>query len=492
MKLSQVNISKIVRNTSLGLCMAGGLWAQSGVVVETHVLPSISLVGFQNVTLPGSITTVDGGYKLGGIGSGLFQGPGDGKDIFWMITDRGPNPQDTATATTPIHRAWPVPQFTPHILKVQAKNGVITILQSIPLTGSGGAGVTGLPNESAAAAAYPGPLKDETAYGCALSGVFFSTAATNKIAANHDGHDTEDVVRDHHGNFWTVDEYGPSISKIDATGRVLKRFVPAGRGSVSGDHFTVVENLPAVLGRRPRNRGFEGVAITPNGKTLLAVVQSPLTNPSTAVGGPSRVIRIIQFDVDSEVPTAEYVYVMQSVTEFGATNPTEMKISGITALDEHRFLVLERTDAVAKLFKIDLRSATNILRTKWDDMPPCPSTPCTIEELAALETLETLAKYVPGTPPSTTDTLLAKGIVELPKELAVDLSSLRNPNGTTFTAPEKIEGVTVLSGKRIAISNDNDFQVNNGTETTAPTCSPVPSGAVQSQIMIVELDKPIK
>ena len=102
-------------------------------------------------------------------------------------------------------------------------------------------------------------------------------------------------------------------------------------------------------------------------------MQSPLTNPTTAIGNASRVIRIIEFDIDDEIVTGEYVYVMQPVTEYGNTNPTEMKISGITALDQHRMLVLERTDAVAKIYRIDLRNATNILGTKWDLPATTPS-----------------------------------------------------------------------------------------------------------------------
>src|SRR5262249_22751103 len=150
------------------------------------------------------------------------------------------------------------------------------------------------------------------------------------------------IVHDVHGNFWIIEEYGPSISKVDATGHVLKRFVPVGRGPVSGSvekHFTVVENLPAILGRRPRNRGFEALAITPDQKTLVALVQSPLTNPTTQVGNPSLVIRMITFDATTEMPTGEYVYVMQPVDEFkpSPANPTEMKISAMSALDQFRF-----------------------------------------------------------------------------------------------------------------------------------------------------------
>ena len=372
-----------------------------------------------------------------------------------MITDRGPNPQTAA----PIKRSFPVPAFTPFILKVKAENGVINILQAIPIVGNHGAGVTGLPNDpSAASPLSPNALRDEQPFNCDI---------TATISGNHDGHDTEDIVRDVHGTFWTVEEYGPSISRIDPTGLVLKRFVPVGRASVSGDHFTVVANLPEILGRRPRNRGFEGLALTPSNNLLVAAVQSPLSNPTATVGNVSRVVRLIAFDINSEAPVAEFAYVMQPVTDFEPANPnpTEMKISGITALDEHRFLVLERTDKFAKVYKIDIRKGTNILQSKWDQASTTPS-------------LESLAVFATNGSP---DNLAMNGIRELQKELVLDMTDLG--------LPQKIEGFTIIDGKTIAVSNDNDFQVG------APTCAmnvPPTNPPAQSGIFVINLDKPIK
>ncbi|MBL8173036.1 MAG: esterase-like activity of phytase family protein [Bryobacterales bacterium] len=438
----------------LGASLTSALCAQ-GTITEIHTLPEQGLGSFQNTYLPGTVL-YDHGFKLGGVGSDLWKGPGDGPGVFWMITDRGPNPQTAA----PVRRSFPVAAWTPFILKVKAENGVISILQAIPLTGNGGGAVTGLPNEPLATSpANPNALGDEQPYNCDITAV---------IPGNHDGLDPEGLVRDVHGNFWVADEYGPSLSKISAAGLVLKRFVPVGRAAVSGDHYTVVGNLPQILGRRPRNRGFEGLAITPNNKTLMAVVQSPLVNPNTATGNASRVVRIIAFDADTETPVAEYAYVMQGVNEFNNTNPTEMKISGIAALDQHRFLVLERTDAVAKIYKVDVRQATNILGTKWDLSATSP-------------TLESLATF--AAPATTTDTLAANGVTALAKELVIDLSTL----GPAI--PPKIEGLTVLDGKTIAVSNDNDFQV--GPPTCGPNVPPT-NPAAQSSIFVIKLDKPIK
>ncbi len=177
------------------------------------------------------------------------------------------------------------------------------------------------------------------------------------------------------------------------------------------------------------------------------------------IGNASRNTRILEFDLESESVVAEFAYRFQPVTEFGDTNPAEMKVSGLTALDEHRLLVLERTDKVAKLYRVDLRKATNILGTKWDDVATSPS-------LEALDELQ-----------------LADEGVDLPKDLVIDLSTLPD-------VPEKIEGVVHLNGKTIAISNDNDFGIGSFT-ISGSSCTLVDSG-VKSQLLIIETDKPLK
>ena len=56
---------------------------------------------------------------------------------------------------------------------------------------------------------------------------------------------------------------------------------------------------------------------------------------------------------------AEYVYRFQPVTEF--THESDRNESfALTMLDPWRMLVLERTDAVAKIYRVDLTKATNI------------------------------------------------------------------------------------------------------------------------------------
>ena len=267
---------------------------------------------------------------------------------------------------------------------------------------------------------------------------------------NPNGFDTEDLVRTRSGDFWLVEEYSPSIVHVDPTGKVVKRFIPEGVALTDTD-YPVEPALPGIFEKRKRNRGFEGIAITPNERTLFVVLQSPLLNPDGATGNRSRNTRVLAFDVRSEQAVAEYVYRLQPSTEFGTDDPSEMKLSAVVALNQHTLLILERIDAVAKIYRVDLRRATNILGSIWDD----PATRPTLEALGD---------------PADAD------IAVLPKELVVDLSTVPG-------VPDKIEGITVIDERTIAISNDNDFELG---EFDAE-CNLIGNG-VKSQLLLIRLE----
>jgi hypothetical protein len=146
----------------------------------------------------------------------------------------------------------------------------------------------------------------------------------------------------------------------------------------------------------------------------------------------------------------------------GRARPQDMKISALVMLDQHRMLVLERTDFKAKVYSVDLRKARNILGTVWDDVNKSPS----LEQLNADVDLELAC------------------ITTLPKEFVVTLDS-------TQGFPQKIEGMTVLDGKMLAIANDNDFGVGTFTTDSNGQCTLTDSGR-ESQIIVIRLDKALK
>lgn len=465
------------RRTRLGLTAAvwatlaigvSGARAESWKIDATYELPDHGLSEFLAQHL-GLANVDDHAIDLGGIGSDLWHSKEhDGPGVYWVITDRGPNGEDP--------RTFPVPQFTPFILKVKTSNGAIEILEAIPVTGSGSTqdGVTGLPNLNNTVAP---PALNERFFGCA------GAVAGNELSPNPHGIDTEGIVRTSTGTFWVVEEYGPSILKIDPQGKVVKRFFPTDLlpflSPITGyDADDSSLSVPALYGlKRKLNRGFEGIALSPDEETLYLALQSPLANPDTATGNASRNTRILAFDTVTEKVVGEYVYRFQFTgptrddDEFdvpslsgntGRARPQDMKVSALAMLDEHRMLVLERTDFKAKIFRVDLRQATNILGSVWDDVnKPAPS----LEALNADGALQ------------------ADGITPLPKAFVATFDS-------TQGFPQKIEGMTVLDGKTIAIANDNDFGVGSFTVADG-TCLLNDSGR-ESEIIVIRLDQPLK
>ena len=406
-------------------------------VIATYALPDTPIKSFQNGVLPGSVVN-DRKVLLGSIGSDLWRGPKDPRDEFWMLTDRGPNGQIKVDGAN--RRTFWVPDFNPMILRVKTDGETVKILQTLPIVGASGKPVTGLPN-----------LKgiDETPY---------DYSARDVLTFNPNGLDTEGLVRTAAGEFWIAEEYSPSLLHVDRTGKVLKRYVPEGV-KLNGTDYPVAEVLPAIYSKRKVNRGFEGLALSSDEKTLYLTLQSPLLNPDKKTGDASRNSRLIAFDIPSEKVTAEYVYRFDVAKEFDPnpkTTPEEMKLSAVVFLNPTTLLILERTDLVAKLYSVDLSQATNILNTKWNDLKTAPS----------LEALEDPA---------------AADVSVLRKSLVLDLSSL---NGM----PEKIEGVAVLDRNTIAVSNDNDFDSEESKYDDQG--NNVGKGKI-SQILTISLAKPL-
>ncbi len=399
-------------------------------IVSVSTLPIIPIGETLNGKLGAGTVSDDRGIPIGGAGSDLWRSANDPEGEFWMLTDRGPNFDVEVDGEELL--TFPVPEFTPMILHVRLNGEDIEVLDVVPVVGQSGKGVTGVSN-SAAIDVQP-----------------YDFMGKAEIPYNPSGLDSEGMIRMPDGSFWLADEYSPSLVKVDATGKVAERLIPKGHELVGAD-YPVMEVLPSILSARRGNRGFEGLGLTPDGKTLLAVVQSPLGNPDEETGETSRVTRILAVDAITGEPAAEYAYVMESGPEFDPAEGIEqadMKVSGIVAIDNDTALVLERTDDVARLYTIELAGATNLLGTAWDDASTTPS----------LEAGDLSADVTP-----------------VAKTLLADLS--------TADVPTKIEGVAVVDGGTLAVSNDNDFDLGSleeGSVAWAP-------GGKRSEIILLKV-----
>jgi hypothetical protein len=111
------------------------------------------------------------------------------------------------------------------------------------------------------------------------------------------------------GALWIGDEFGPYLIKADLDGRVLAVFDTRVDGRVvrSPDH-PAVTTAAAPDAKAPafdvkRSKGFEGMAASPDGSRLYALLEGPLWDEASkayeAVDGGRHYLRVLEFDVQA-------------------------------------------------------------------------------------------------------------------------------------------------------------------------------------------------
>ncbi|MEO1086142.1 MAG: esterase-like activity of phytase family protein, partial [Acidobacteriota bacterium] len=348
------------------------------------------------------------------------------------VPDRGPNGEPTdVDGDGEDERPFALPDYQAQIVHFEfdPATKAFFITEQLPLVGEDGlTPITGLPNI---------PEVDEEPVD--LFG--------NLLPYDDFGADMEGVLRAQNGDYWLVDEYRPSIYHFGADGVLINRFVPEGAGALGGFPAGTygTEALPAEYSNRRRNRGFEAVAFDPQTPTLYAFIQTPLANPDRAASDGSDVIRILAFDPVAGEPVGEYVYLLEAPDHRDAKVD---KMGDAVWTGGGRMHVIERDSSVGPtgkkyIFEIDLKGATNLRA------PGAPG-------LMAGKTLEQ----------HTADDLAALGIQPVHKTKVGNLPSLG------YRAGDKPEGLALLPGGRLAVLNDNDFDLFDGAiagDGTVPT-----------------------
>lgn len=380
------------------------------------------------------------------VGSGLaFKGKAsDGSLEFYGITDRGPNgdspnaPTPADTSKTSISKMFPAPAFVPSIGLISIGSGGARIKSLMPLKANATTSLSGLP-PAAGSVGNSGevPLTDGYVYDAA------------KVAFNANGLDPESLVYDAANKaFWTSDEYGPFIVKIDATsGVVLKKYQPG----------TGAADLPDVLKHRRANRGMEGLTMAASGK-LHGFLQSPIepldsagksvevtdsadldqdgkNNDKVKVKDFAQFARWIEFDPATETSRLYAYplnYALSSTGEKWDRNRTgSAKLGDVVALSNGKFIVIEQgadSKGAVRNFLMLVEIPANATNIRDDG-------------------IELEKNSIDG---STTTTHPWSGVVAMKKTLLLDL------NAAGWLA-EKAEGLTLVDGQTVALINDNDF-----------------------------------
>lgn len=163
--------------------------------------------------------------------------------------------------------------------------------------------------------------------------------------------DAEALVLKADGSGYIGDEYGANVYYFDATKKIVGAIVPP---PAFQPHLpTNVPNYSsatAPLNGRRNNQGLEGVALSPDGTRLIALLQSACVQDGipAANNQDAKNTRLLIYDVSTNptnsTPFAEYALTLPTYKLNGNGQPVDRTCaqSEIVALDNHRVLLLPR------------------------------------------------------------------------------------------------------------------------------------------------------
>jgi hypothetical protein len=160
--------------------------------------------------------------------------------------------------------------------------------------------------------------------------------------------DIESFREDYRGTLWFGEEFGPFLVHTDTTGKVLEAPIPL-PDVKSPDYPPDYPSPVAGAANLNSSAGFEGMAISSDGRTLYPTLEGPVA------GDDPLTRRMYQFDIRSRhYAPKRRIYHLDDAT---------WSVSDLVALDDHHFVALERdgtmgaTTVHKQAFAIDLRRA---------------------------------------------------------------------------------------------------------------------------------------
>ena len=370
--------------------------AACGVAVLVGTAAPGARAAEHSVTVDGKVFTVKGLVGIGRIpsnardkfgetfGSGSAMTP-DGRTwrrdgdsyqgSFFLLPDRGYNAVGTTEYKARLNKI--TVRFTPQPNGGPQTNVVATVADTFYLTDAAGVAMSGLdPEENGVRKAANG-FPD------------MPQVRTGALAL-----DPEGVVQLADGTLFISDEYGPYIYRFSPEGKMMSAirppdaFIPMRKGV---QHFGSNNPGPGATAPTPpnpdtgrqNNQGFEGLALTPDGRKLVALLQSATRQDGGNAPATRQNTRVLVYDIANPAQprlTAEHVVPLPVLKDAkGATIVAAQ--SEMLALSDTLFLVIARysgngsglsgdTSLYRRVEILNLAGATNIAGTEFDGAKP--------------------------------------------------------------------------------------------------------------------------
>ncbi|TPK67037.1 MULTISPECIES: esterase-like activity of phytase family protein [unclassified Mesorhizobium] len=399
--------------------------------------------------------------------AGWTHDAGTYKGSLWLLPDRGYNVVGTTDYrprlnTINIEFAPVAPGLAP--AAGQEQTGVkATLADTMLLTDDNGADASGLdPLNGVRPAAGDMPV--------------LPRADNGKLAL-----DNEAIVRLPDGTMLVSDEYGPDIYRFSADGRLMSAtqppaaLVPMRHGTANfasdnpGPGAAEPDPKDPETGRQ-NNQGLEGMAMTPDGKFVIAVLQSATRQDGGDSASTRQNTRALVYDAsDLAHLKLAHEYVVPLPVFKDAKGKTKVAAqSEIVALSDTAFLMLARDSGNGQGLKgeeslyrkidiVDLSGATDIAGGPFDaaDKPVAPKgvldpsvTPARLTPFIDINDKAELARFgLHNGAPNDKDNLSEKWE-------AMSLASVLDPK--------------LPDDYFLFVANDNDFLAQDGFQVGAP------------------------
>ncbi len=282
--------------------------------------------------------------------------------------------------------------------------------------------------------------------------------------------DPESFVRAPDGTFWVGEEFGPFLLHVAADGRVLAPPVAVpGVRSPQNPFLAISDRAHAERPTLAASRGFEGVAISPDGSRLYCLLEGAVAEDD------AQDLRLYVYDLAQRALADRVLKVRLELASQKVDLTSLTDAAGVRVYPD---AVAPRAGPVSigELKAVNDRQLLLIERDNHGDDLPAPR----FKKVFLLDTSR-----------------VAEHDGYVGKALLVDLLAIPDPSGIGgdgdfFRLPfYTIESVHLVDERTLLVASDNNFPFSNGRSRSRSADRSGPLGADDSEIVLVRLGDPL-